>query len=117
MSELKAEGLIIKIGELNQVSEKFTKLEFVIETEEKYPQFVTFQLTQSRCDDMQHYKVGDRAIVHFNLRGREWRKPETNEIKYFNTLECWRLEKKEATATVSGSSEPTADTFSESLPF
>ena len=29
--------------------------------------------------------------IQFNLRGREWNGPQG--IKYFNTLEAWRIEK------------------------
>ena len=37
--------------------------------------------------------------VSFNLRGREWTSP-TGDVKYFNTLEAWRIETAQATATV-----------------
>jgi len=33
--------------------------------------------------------------VSFNLRGREWTSPQ-GEVKYFNTLDAWRIEKVEA---------------------
>ena len=34
---------------------------------------------------------GEEIKVQFNLRGREWNGPQG--IKYFNTLEAWRIEK------------------------
>jgi hypothetical protein len=37
-------------------------------------------------------QVSDQIEVSFNLRGREWTSPQ-GEIKYFNTLEAWRIEK------------------------
>ena len=95
MSELKAEGIILMIGELNQVTDSFTKLEFAIETEDQYPQAILFQLSQNRCDIIQNYKKGDRVTVHFNLRGKPWQKTPESEVRYFNTLDCWKLEKKE----------------------
>jgi hypothetical protein len=33
--------------------------------------------------------------VSFNLRGREWTSP-TGDVKYFNTLEAWRIETAQA---------------------
>ena len=30
--------------------------------------------------------------VSFNLRGREWTSPQ-GEVKYFNSLDAWRIEK------------------------
>ena len=40
---------------------------------------------------MDSHKVGDVIDVSFNLRGREWTSP-TGEVKFFNTLEAWRIE-------------------------
>jgi hypothetical protein len=33
--------------------------------------------------------------VSFNLRGREWTSPK-GEVKYFNSLEAWKIEKGNA---------------------
>ncbi|MBU3675856.1 MAG: DUF3127 domain-containing protein [Chitinophagaceae bacterium] len=75
------------------VSEKFSKREFVLTTEgnTNYPQQVSFQLTQDKCSLLDAYNIGDEIKVSFNLRGREWNGP--NGIRYFNTLEAWRLER------------------------
>lgn len=75
------------------VSEKFSKREFVLTTDagSNYPQQVTFQLTQDKCSLIDSYHPGDEMKVSFNLRGREWNGP--NGIRYFNTLEAWRVEK------------------------
>jgi single-strand DNA-binding protein len=73
------------------VSDKFKKREFVLTTEAgtPYPQHVTFQVTQDKCEMLDHYYPGDEIRVHFNLRGREFNGP--NGVKYFNTLECWKI--------------------------
>ncbi|MEY5040956.1 MAG: hypothetical protein RLZZ414_495, partial [Bacteroidota bacterium] len=58
--------------------------------------------------------------VHFNLRGREWTSPQ-NEVKYFNSLEAWRIEKDDTSAFSAPSSIPSAaqvsDTPDDDLPF
>lgn len=75
-----------------QVSEKFKKREFVLsDNSSQYPQHISFQLTQDKCGLLDQYNVGDELKVHFNLRGREWTSPK-GEIKYFNSLEAWRIE-------------------------
>ena len=75
-----------------KVSEKFRKREFVItDNSSQYPQHLLFQLTQDRCNLIESYNVGDEIKVHFNLRGREWTNPQ-GEVKFFNSLEAWRLE-------------------------
>lgn len=89
-------GKIHTIFETQQVSERFTKREFVLELEDnpKYPQTVLFQLTGDRCSQLDDLSVGDGVRVEFNLRGREWRSPK-GEVKYFNSLDVWKVESAE----------------------
>lgn len=91
MSELKVTGAIKVINDTIQVSEKFSKREFLITTQGEYPQDVMFQAVQDKCSMLDNYKEGSIVEVHFYLRGREWTSPQ-GEVKYFNTLECWRIE-------------------------
>ena len=91
MSELKITGAIHKVFELTPISESFMKQEFVVVTDEQYPQHVKFECTQSQTDILQKVKVGDNVTVHFNIRGREWTSPK-NEVKYFVSLNAWRIE-------------------------
>jgi hypothetical protein len=90
---MEAIGKLHAIFETKQVSEKFTKREFVVELVDnpKYPQMVLFQLTGDRCGQLDALRVGDQVAIEFSLRGREWRSP-TGEIKYFNSLDVWRIE-------------------------
>lgn len=76
-----------------KVSDRFQKREFVLSTDlsTPYPQHVSFQVTQDKCTMLDQFSEGDELKVQFNLRGREWNGPQG--IKYFNTLEAWRIEK------------------------
>ena len=76
-----------------KVSDRFQKREFVLTTEANtpYPQHVSFQVTQDKCAILDQYREGDELRIQFNLRGREWNGPQG--VKYFNTLEAWRIEK------------------------
>jgi hypothetical protein len=80
-----------------KVSDKFQKRDFVLATDlsTPYPQFVSFQVTQDKCTMLDSFNQGEEIKVQFNLRGREWNGPQG--IKYFNTLEAWRIEKVGAT--------------------
>jgi single-strand DNA-binding protein len=82
-----------------RVSEKFQKREFVLTTEANtpYPQHISFQVTQDKCTVLDQFNEGDEVKVQFNLRGREWNGPQG--IKYFNTLEAWRIERAQAGST------------------
>lgn len=90
-----------------RVSDKFQKREFVLSTDlsTPYPQHVSFQVTQDKCNLLDQFNPGDELRVQFNLRGREWNGPQG--IKYFNTLEAWRIEKVGA-----GQSAPAQNTSS-----
>jgi hypothetical protein len=112
------------------VSEKFSKREFVLTTDagSNYPQHVTFQLTQDKCSLIDSFQQGDEMKVSFNVRGREWNGP--NGIRYFNTLEAWRIEKAQAGSSsaptsvaprqetyTAPSSSPAAGPVEDDLPF
>ena len=95
-------GKLHTIFDTKQVSERFSKREFVVELTDnpKYPQTVLFQLTGDRCAILDDFKVGDAVLVEFSLRGREWRSP-AGEIKYFNSLDVWKVEPARGAANVS----------------
>ncbi len=90
---IEVSGKLHTINETKQVSERFSKREFVVELADnpKYPQLVLFQLTGDRCTQLDEFKQGDEVRIEFSLRGREWRSPQ-GELKYFNSLDVWKLE-------------------------
>jgi len=92
MASLTVTGRLQVKYDANQVSDKFTKRDFVLmtDTESQYPQYVSFQLTQDKCALLDLFECGSIIEVHFNLRGRAWTSPQ-GETKYFNTLEAWRI--------------------------
>lgn len=87
---MKVTGSVKRIFPTQQVSEKFRKKEFVISTQDQYPQDVIFQLSQDKTDLLAGVSEGDIIEIDFNLRGREWINPQ-GEIKYFNTLDAWNI--------------------------
>ena len=89
----KLSGIVKVVSPTVQVSEKFAKREFVVtDASSMYPQDIMFQLTQDKCSLADSIQVNDQIEVSFNLRGREWTSPQ-GEVKYFNTLEAWRIDK------------------------
>jgi len=96
---IEANGKLHTIFETKQVSERFSKREFVVELADnpKYPQTVLFQLTGDRCSQLDGMNVGDQVRIEFSLRGREWRSP-SGEVKYFNSLDVWKIEPARASA-------------------
>ena len=90
---MEATGRLHTIFDTKQVSERFSKREFVVEMSDnpKYPQTVLFQLTGDRTAMLDGMNVGDQVSIEFSLRGREWKSP-SGDIKYFNSLDVWRVE-------------------------
>lgn len=97
------------------VSDRFSKREFVLTTEANtpYPQHVSFQVTQDKCSILDQYEIGQELKIQFNLRGREWNGPQG--IKYFNTLEAWRIESVGHKTVSDTPSHEQSDTFGPKL--
>ena len=94
---MKISGKLIKTNDIQKISEKFQKRSFVIEYFEnpKYPEYINFELIQDKCTLIELFREGEIITVNFNIKGRKWINPE-GEIKYFNSLQCWRIEKNES---------------------
>ena len=73
-------------------SNGFRKREFVVTTDEQYPQNIIIEFVNDKCELLDSFEVNDSVKVSINLRGREWVNPE-GETKYFNSIQAWRIEK------------------------
>ncbi|MEY3399072.1 MAG: hypothetical protein RL220_1666 [Bacteroidota bacterium] len=78
-------GKMRHIGEEKSFPSGFTKREFVITTEEQYPQEIPFELFKEKGNLIDAFKVGDRVVVSFDIRGREW------QGKWFVNLAAWKV--------------------------
>ena len=111
-------GKIKVINHTQVVSDKFSKRDFVVTTNEAYPQDLQIQITKDKCSLLDIFKVGDNVTVSINLRGREWTNPQ-GEVKYFNTIEAWKISKLDnAESPQSLAPEPmTKEEENDALPF
>ena len=107
-------GVLEVKGEAIKVSDKFSKREFVIidNSNSAYPQPISLQLVNDKCSLIDNIAIGTEIDCSINLRGRKWTSP-TGEIKYFNTIECWKI----STNTIDKANQnaKTADTKVESV--
>ncbi len=110
-------GELKVINDTVQISDSFKKREFVvIDASGQYAQTILLQTVQDKCNLLDRFKVGDSVNVSFNLNGREWENPKTKEVRFFNSLDAWKVEPLRATA------EPTSqqmgdDSDGDDLPF
>ena len=86
----KFKGEVVFITPTTSVSDKFKKREVTLKSQDEYPQYVTFQLTQDKCDLANNLKTGEVVEVSYNLRGRRW-EAQDGTIKYFNSIEAWTM--------------------------
>ena len=103
-------GKIKVVGAEQQVTASFKKRELVVATEEQYPQFISINFVQDKCDLLNNYKAGDAVKVSINLRGREWVNPQ-GETRYFNSIQGWRIERLTPEAPAQTPVMPAAEAF------
>jgi hypothetical protein len=85
-------GKIKLIYDTQEFASGFKKREFVVTTQEQYPQDVKFEAIKEKVDLLDTYKPGDEVNVHFNIRGNEY------QGKYYVNLQAWRLERGQGAA-------------------
>jgi len=109
---MEIKGKIIFIGDTEEVgNNNFKKRQVVVETEEQYPQKLSIEFVKDKCDVLDNYAEGENVEVSINLRGREWTNPE-GEVRYFNSIQGWRIKKLETAQQAEPASEESDD-----LPF
>lgn len=91
------QGKIIKIDDVQTFNSGFTKREFVVKTDENYPQDIKFELVKDKTSLIEKFQLGDDVKVSFDVRGSEW------NGKYFVNLNAWRIESMGAGATAAPS--------------
>ena len=65
----------------------FYKRDFVITTNEQYPQDIKFGALKERVDQLNGLVEGDELTVKFDVRGREY------NGNYYVDLNAWRIER------------------------
>ena len=83
----KFKGEVVYITPTITVNNRFKKRDVTLKSQDEYPQYVTFQLTQDKCDLATNLKEGEVVEVSYNLRGMRW-EAQDGTIKYFNTIEA-----------------------------
>lgn len=65
----------------------FKKKEFVVTTQEQYPQDLKLELIQDKTSLIDGLNQGDEITAQVNLRGNEY------NGRYYVNLQAWRIEK------------------------
>lgn len=85
MTTNKMTGQLVKIFEEQTFNGGFTKREFVIRTDGKYPQDILFQFNKDRVGKLDKFREGDVVTVDFSINGRE------HNGRYYVSLIAWSI--------------------------
>lgn len=85
----KIEGILIEKFDTVQISDKFSKRDFIVEVPGKYPDLVKFELKNDDCDRIENIAIGQTVMVDFNIKGRKWERD--GKVSYFNNLDAWNV--------------------------
>mmetsp|Transcript_8947 Transcript_8947/g.20863 ORF Transcript_8947/g.20863 Transcript_8947/m.20863 type:complete len:255 (-) Transcript_8947:227-991(-) len=85
-NKFELEGRLKQVFDVQTFPSGFSKREFIVTTNEMYPQDVKFELIKDKTSLVDQFSVDSPIKVSFNIRGNMW-----NE-KYYVNLVAWRLE-------------------------
>jgi len=83
---MKIQGKIKLINETQTFESGFTKREFVLTTNDTYPQDIKIEMIKDKCSLLDLYKVGSDVEVSINLRGSMYNN------KYYVNVQGWKIE-------------------------
>ena len=110
---MELQGTVKKIGETQTFASGFQKRELVLLTEEQYPQPIQIDFLSDKIDLLNDVYEGESVKIGINIRGREWTNPQ-GEVKYFNSITGWRIEKVSSENTNTQAPQP--NTFEKPAP-
>ena len=83
---LELTGTLVKFYETKTFPSGFSIQEFVVRTDERYPQEILIQAAKEKIDTLKNFKENDVVKVKFNLRGREY------NGRHFVSLDMWTMD-------------------------
>ena len=78
-------GKIVEIFEPMTFESGFTKREFVIETDEKFPQMVKFTVVKDKVSLIDNLCKGFKVQIKFNVKGNFYKE------RYYVDLQAWSI--------------------------
>lgn len=90
---MEVKGQVYKVGETQQVTDKFRKREVILVTEPmgQYPQHIKVQFSQDKCALADTLQAGHDVTFQCNLRGKLYTDKNGAENCITN-LEVWKVE-------------------------
>ncbi len=92
------EGTIKLINDIQTFPSGFSKREFVVTSDDQYPQDIKFEFVKEKCEVLDKFAKGQRVNVNFRIRGNEY------QGKYYVNLAAFKLDALDGGGA--GGSEP-----------
>lgn len=85
---LEIDGKIKKILETQTFPSGFYKREFVLTTDDRYPQDILFSCLKEKAEMLDSLMEGEEVTVSFDLKGREY------NGRYYVDVNAWKIDSK-----------------------
>jgi single-strand DNA-binding protein len=93
MPKYELTGAVRLIHPTQTFSSGFSKREFVVETDGKYPQLIKLEVVKDKTAELDRLRINDVVNVSFDIRGSEYKE------RHYVNLVAWKVE-------ATGESEP-----------
>jgi len=70
-------------------NQDFKIRDLIVTTDEQYPQTLSIQFIQGKCEELDKFQPGQKVKIDINLRGKETVKDGKTMV--FNTIQGWRI--------------------------
>jgi len=94
-------GTVKLVSEMQTFPSGFSKREFVVTTEDDFPQPLKFECVKERCALLDRVAVNDRVRVLFRIRGNATK----DGARHFVSLQAFQVEKIEADGSSAGGAD------------
>ena len=85
-NQFEIEGSIKLIFDTQSFASGFQKREFVVTTQDKYPQDIKFEVVKDKCSLLDDLQAETQVKVSFDIRGNEYKD------RYYVNLNAWKIE-------------------------
>ncbi len=80
------EGSVKLINDVQNFQSGFSKREFVVTTDDQYPQDIKFECVKDKCALLDSVSQGQRVNVSFRIRGNEY------QGRYYVNLQVYKID-------------------------
>ena len=99
-------GRLTEVLDVQVLKGDFQKRTFAIEIEGTYPTAVAFELLKEKVDLIDKFTIGTTITVGYNPRSNRYVTPGTGEVKFFTSLNAWKINAADGSSAGTQKDEP-----------